>query len=286
MLSYQHIYHAGNFADVHKHAILVMLLKALKSRNPKFAVLDTHAGRGQYDLASEEALKTNEAYTGARHFWDKKAIPSGLREIVEKMNPEGELKTWPGSSYIARQLLAPSDKLIAIEKHPAEFEELRRNFDGVANTDIHQEDGFEAMLELSPLPGRKGLVVIDPSYEIKTEYAQTARQVHLAWKKWPQGVFMIWYPILEAQGHKQLLTALRKSNVKDVMVSELRLDKPLADNIRMTGTGIAIVNPPWPQDVLDSLTQEVAAAMPVKTWGDVFWLDNQKINPETGLVGT
>jgi 23S rRNA (adenine2030-N6)-methyltransferase len=286
MLSYQHIYHAGNFADVHKHAILVQLLKTLRAKNPKLPVLDTHAGRGAYDLTGEEALKTNEAVTGAHHYWGMKALPPGLREIVEKLNPEGELKTWPGSAAIARDGLRAGEKLIAYEKHPGEFEELQRTLPANAQVELHKADGLEAMLELCPLPGRKGLVVIDPSYEVKTEYAQVARHVHLAWKKWPQGVFLIWYPMLEAQGHKQLLTGLRKSAVKDVMVSELRLDKPLADNQRMTGTGIAIINPPWPQDVLDSLTQKIAAAMPVKTWGEVFWLDNQQIDPETGLVGT
>ena len=286
MLSYQHIYHAGNFADIHKHAILVELLKTLKAKNPKFAVLDTHAGRGLYDLGSEEAQKTNEYLNGAQHFWQNKSLPEGLLKIVEKFNPEGTLKIWPGSSMIAREVLRPSDRLICVELHPGEFEELKKTLGEAQNTELQQQDGFKTLVEMVPLAGRKGLVIIDPSYEIKTEYTFLAKQVRQAWKKWPQGVYMIWYPILEAEGHRQLLTALRKTDVKDVMVSELRLEKSPADNFRMLGAGVAIVNPPWPQTVLADLTRSIAAAMPVKAVGDVFWLDNQQINPETGLVGT
>ncbi|HYD16909.1 MAG TPA: 23S rRNA (adenine(2030)-N(6))-methyltransferase RlmJ [Patescibacteria group bacterium] len=284
MLSYQHIYHAGNFADVHKHAILVELLKTLKAKNPKLAVLDTHAGRGVYDLGSEEAQKTGEYQHGAQHFWENDTLPESLKAIVAKHNPEGELKTWPGTARIARELLRPTDKLVCIERHPGEYEELQKAMATATNTDVKQADGFEHVVEFSPPPARKGLVIIDPSYEIKTEYAQTAKQVNLAWKKWPQGVFMIWYPLLQAQGHKQLLTGLRKTNVTDVMVSEIRLDKAPGEDYRMYGTGVAIVNPPWPVDFLDTLTQYIAGRMPQKAYGDVFWLDNQPIDPETGLV--
>lgn len=284
MLSYQHIYHAGNFADVHKHAILVELLKALKAKNPKLAVLDTHAGRGTYDLKSEEAQKTSEYVSGAQHFWENDGLPDGLKEIVSGFNPDGDLNIWPGSSMIARKILRATDKLTCIERHPGEFEELQKTMSGASNVDLQQKDGFQSIVDFSPPPLRKGLVIIDPSYEIKTEYVQTAKQVHLAWKKWPQGVFLIWYPLLEARGHVQLLTQLRKSDVKDVIVSEVRLDKAPTEGYRMFGTGIAIVNPPWPINVLDDLTNHIADRMPQKAHGDTYWLDNQPINPETGTI--
>ncbi len=284
MLSYQHIYHAGNFADVHKHAILVELLKSLKAKNPKLAVLDTHAGRGTYDLNSEEAQKTSEYISGAQHFWENDGLPAGLKEIVSGFNPDGALVTWPGSSMIARKILRATDKLTCIERHPGEFEELQKTMSGAANVDLQQKDGFQSIVDFSPPALRKGLVIIDPSYEIKTEYVQTAKQVNLAWKKWPQGVFLIWYPLLEAQGHVQLLTHLRKSGVKDVLVSEVRLDKAPTEGYRMFGSGIAIVNPPWPINVLEDLTNHIADGMPQKAHGDVYWLDNQPINPETGTI--
>ena len=284
MLSYQHIYHAGNFADVHKHAILVELLKALKAKNPKLAVLDTHAGRGTYDLRSEEAQKTSEYTSGAQHFWENGGLPDGLKEIVSGFNPEGDLNIWPGSSMIARKILRPGDKLTCIERHPGEFGELQKTMSDAHGVDLQQKDGFQSIVDFSPPPLRKGLVIIDPSYEIKTEYVQTAKQVHLAWKKWSQGVFLIWYPLLEAQGHVQLLTHLRKSEVKDVLVSEVRLDKAPTEGYRMFGSGIAIVNPPWPINVLDDLTNHIADRMPQKAHSDVYWLDNQPINPETGTI--
>ncbi|MDI1226114.1 MAG: 23S rRNA (adenine(2030)-N(6))-methyltransferase RlmJ [bacterium] len=284
MLSYQHIYHAGNFADVHKHAILVELLKALKAKNPKLAVLDTHAGRGTYDLRSEEAQKTSEYTSGAQHFWENDGLPEGLKEIVSGFNPEGDLNIWPGSSMIARKILRPGDKLTCIERHPGEFAELQKTMSDAHGVDLQQKDGFQSIVDFSPPPLRKGLVIIDPSYEIKTEYVQTAKQVHLAWKKWSQGVFLIWYPLLEAQGHVQLLTHLRKSEVKDVLVSEVRLDKAPTEGYRMFGSGIAIVNPPWPINVLDDLTNHIADRMPQKAHSDVYWLDNQPINPETGTI--
>lgn len=284
MLSYQHIYHAGNFADVHKHAVLAQILKALKAKNPRLAVLDTHASRGLYDLSGEEAQKTAEFETGALHFWKNGTLPQDLRAIVTKFNPEGELKTWPGSAVIAREMLRPADTLACIERHPGEFAELKKALEGKPNTALSQEDGFEALAVRVPLPGRKGLVIIDPSFEIKTEYALAAKQVHKAWQKWPNGVYMLWYPLLEARGHRQLLTALRKTDIKDVLVSELRLEEKPAPNFRMTGAGIAIVNPPWPEAVLAALTRQIAADMPVKTAGEVFWLDNQPLDPETGMV--
>jgi len=284
MLSYQHIYHAGNFADVQKHAILVQLLKALKLKNAKMTVIDTHAGRGVYDLQSEEAQKTMEYEHGGRHFFDHGTLPAGLKEIVAKMNPDGALETWPGSAKIVREMLRPGDKLICTELHPGEFGELQKTFDGAPNTELHKTDGFQALVDMVPPTDRKGLVIIDPSYEMKTEYDLLAKQLYQAWKKWPQGVFMIWYPILEARGYQRMLTALRNSRVKDVMVSEIRLDGPPSVTYRMSGTGVAIINPPWPEAALDQLTQEIANRMPIKAFGDVFWLDNMQIDPDTGTI--
>ncbi len=284
MLSYQHIYHAGNFADVQKHAILIQLLKTLQQKNPKMTVLDTHAGRGIYDLASEEALKTSEFTHGAQYFYDKGTLPSGLKEIVEKYNPDGILETYPGSAVIAREMMRSSDKLICTELHPGEFAELEKNMKDFPNTDVIKADGFQALVDMMPLADRKGLVIVDPSYEIKTEYDFLAKQLYQAWKRWPQGVFMIWYPILDSRGYQRMLTALRNSKIKDVMVSEIRLDVPPQEGYRMTGSGIIIINPPWPESALDALTQYIANRLPVKAFGDVFWLDNMQINPETGTI--
>ena len=284
MLSYQHIYHAANFADVQKHAILIQLLKALKLKNPKLAVLDTHAGRGLYDLSSDEAQKTNEFVHGGGHMFADKSLPGGLQEMVEKFNPDGVLKFYPGTAAIARELLRPADRLICTELHPGEFGELQKALGGKPNTEIRRENGFEVLVDLLPLPERKALIIVDPSYEMKTEYELVARQLHAAWKKYPAATYMLWYPILPAQAHRKMLTALRRSHIKDMMISEVRLKNPPAESYRMYGSGIAIINPPWPEMVLQKLTDDVAERLPLEATGDVFWLDNLEINPETGTV--
>lgn len=285
MLSYQHIYHAGNFADVHKHALLVRLLKTLTAKPGALQVLDTHAGRGLYDLGAEEAQRNKEFDVGVSAFMaDTDPMMADYLSIVKKFNPDGELKSYPGTAVIARELMRPSDKLTCIERHPGEFAELQKALGTAPNTQLLQEDGFKAMVEMAPFASRRGLVIIDPSYEIKTEYTELARDLRSAWKKWPQGTFMIWYPMLEAQGHRQLLTALRRTDVKDVLVSELRLHEPPNERFRMYGSGIIIVNPPWPPATAETLTQHIASKLPVKAFADVFWLDNKQIDPETALV--
>lgn len=285
MLSYQHIYHAGNFADVHKHAILARLLKSLKSKPGGFAVLDTHAGRGLYDLTTEEAQRNREFEDGISRFaGDADPLMADLMGVVGKFNPDGDLKSYPGSAVIARELMRPADRLVCVERHPGEFRELQKALGDAPNTQLFQQDGFKALVDMVPPPERRGLAVTDPSYEIKSEYADLARQLQLAWKKWPQGIFMVWYPMLDAGGHRQFLTALRRTDIKDVLVSELRLHEPPKERFRMYGSGVAVINPPWREDALEGLTQHIASRLSVKCFSDVFWLDNQQINPETGML--
>lgn len=285
MLSYQHIYHAANFADVQKHVILLQLLTALKAKNPKLAVMDTHAGRGLYDLTSEEALKTAEFVHGGGHMFEDKSLPGGLQAAVAKYNEGGKLLRYPGSAVLARDMLRPADRLICYELHPGEFAELQKSLGSRPNTEILKQDGFKALTDRLPLPERKALIVIDPSYEIKTEYELVARQLIAAVKKYPAGCYMLWYPVLPAQGHRQLLTQLRRAPVvRDVLVSEVRLEAAPDAGFRMYGSGIAIINPPWPEAVLKQLTDDVAARLPLQAEGDVFWLDNLEIDAETGLV--
>lgn len=283
MLSYQHIYHAGNFADVHKHAILVSLLKTLCLKSLPMAVLDTHAGRGVYNLSSTEAEKTREHESGISHFWQNRSPTSPLRhffDIIEKYNPNEELVFYPGTAQIARGILRPSDRLICIEKHPGEFEELKKTFADVPHTLLHNRDGFDSLAEMIPFPERRGTVVIDPSYEIKTEYQEVPRRLFKAWKKWPQGCYFLWYPIMENAAEKQMIFDLHQSGIRDVLVSEIRLETPPESHYRMFGSGVAIINPPWPIDTLRSLTLHIAHQMHIKTSSEVYWLNNKKADIE------
>lgn len=284
MLSYQHIYHAGNFADVQKHALLGLLLKTLCAKTPRLTVLDTHAGRGVYDLASEEAQKTAEAENGALHFWRSKTLPAEYAPVVEALNPDGALRFYPGSAKIARDLLRAQDKLVCIERHPGEFKELQETLGGREDTQLLQDDGFRALVDMSPPPGGKGLAVIDPSYEIKNEYAELAKQLKLAWKKWPAGVFMVWYPILPAGLHMNLLNGIRAAGIHDVLVNEIRLEETPEEGFHMYGTGVIIINPPWPQQVPDALCARIASQMATPAQSRTYFLENEKLDPDTGLI--
>ncbi|MFH1157689.1 MAG: 23S rRNA (adenine(2030)-N(6))-methyltransferase RlmJ [Pseudomonadota bacterium] len=288
MLSYQHSYHAGNFADVQKHAVLVGLMQAMALGPQKFCVMDTHAGRGLYDLAGPEARKIGEFRNGILPFWtarEEKTPLSDYLKIVSAFNDGDDLRRYPGSPAVIRHLMRPMDSLILIERHPAEFTELQNCFKGSKNVQLLKEDGFRHLTGKVPFAERRGLVLVDPSYEIKSEYDDLPRLLHQAWKKWPQGQFMIWYPMLDAGLHLRMLTALRKTNINNVLVSEILLEAPPRENFALTGSGIIIVNPPFGfETVLDELTQFISARLPVKASGDVFWLDNRRIDPETGMV--
>lgn len=288
MLSYQHAYHAGNFADVHKHALLAKLLHALTLSPQALHVVDTHAGRGLYDLGGEEAQKTGEYRFGIGPVYDKRASCPLLHDylsIVEGLNVGEDLHAYPGSSLIARSFLRKQDSLLLIEKHPAEHAALVQVMSGKANTKIEKRDGFLYLETLRPLPGKRGLMIVDPSYEIKSEYESLPRLLVRAKKAWAKAMFFVWYPILPAKGHISLLESLYKLGTQDTLVSEVRLDAPLHENFAMTGSGVIIINPPFG---FDSAVREVggtiADALPTATTSKTFWLGNLRPDVETGKI--
>ncbi len=289
MLSYQHIYHAGNFADVQKHAVLVKLLQVLAQKPQTFAFLDTHAGRGTYDLSSGEAQKTGEFRHGVLPFWERRGEQTPLSDylkIAAAINDGDELKAYPGSATIAHGLMRPADRLLLVEKHPGEYAELQKTFSGAKNVEAVQADGFAYLVDKVPFAERRGLVLVDPSYEIKSEYADLPKQLARAFKKWPQGQFMVWYPLLAKGGHEDMLINLRKTDITNILVSELTLDAPPEETFGMYGSGVVIINPPFGfETALTGLTQYIAEQLPAKAAANVFWLDNLKISAETGRLG-
>jgi 23S rRNA (adenine2030-N6)-methyltransferase len=287
MLSYQHIYHAGNFADVHKHAILTRVLQTMRVKDLPMIAMDTHAGRGVYDLTSAEAAKTQEFMKGIGHFWPMRAQPSPLRgyfDLIEKLNVTPEVLRYPGSSFILRQMMKPSNDLICVERHPGEFEELEKTLGKSSHTELHHDDGLLTLIKMLPFSENRGVVVTDPSYEIKKDYEDVPKYLKQAYKKWPQGTYFLWYPIMAEGAHHDMLAALRQTEMKDILVSEIIMEKPPEDHYRMFGSGVAIVRPPWPQETLGEITNYISQNMPVKTSGHVFWLDNMKIDPDTGRL--
>jgi len=251
MLSYQHAYHAGGPADLHKHIALAELLALLTRKARPLTYMETHAGRGLYDLASAETAKTGEADAGIAKI-DLPDCPfTDALKIIRSRHGE---TAYPGSPAIAQALLRPTDKLHLMELHPAEHAALKANIKG-AGVSIQHRDGYEGVLAISPPKPRKGLVLIDPSYEVKTEYLQVAGFTKKLVAKWPEATVLIWYPILKAARHKEMLAALRLPH----LVDEVSFD--LKDNKGMTGSGLALVNAPYGAEVIFSRTLELA--MPV-----------------------
>jgi 23S rRNA (adenine2030-N6)-methyltransferase len=255
MLSYQHAYHAGGVADVHKHCALFILFERLAEKEKPFAVVDLYAGHGVYDLASGEAQKTKEFESGIGRLWPLRGKKSpapihGLLAAIEELNPDGQLQRYLGSPALARAFLRADDRLILNELHPAALADLKRWAARDKRIAVHKRDGLEALVGLTPPPIRRGLVVIDPSYEIKTEYAAVPETLRKAHRKWKEGIFLVWYPILADGRHEELIAGMQAGFDGDVLLCALTLDKPKAgkDAPGLRGTGVIVVNPPWQFD--------------------------------------
>lgn len=235
MLSYQHAYHAGGPADLHKHIALAELLARLTVKPRALSYMETHAGRALYDLGGPEAAKTGEAAAGIGQIAPDPATPFG--HAIAAVRAEHGPAAYPGSPLVARALLRPQDRITLMELHPAEHAALRDAM-GTGAT-VHRRDGFDAVLALCPPTPRRGLVLVDPSYEVKEEYAATARFVRALMLRWPEAVVMVWFPILPAWRHAALIEGLGPlSPLTDIAAITPR------DARGMQGSGLALVNAP------------------------------------------
>ncbi|HET9068748.1 MAG TPA: 23S rRNA (adenine(2030)-N(6))-methyltransferase RlmJ [Amaricoccus sp.] len=234
MLSYQHAYHAGGPADLHKHIVLAELLARLTAKPRGIAYVETHAGRALYDLAAAEALKTGEAARGIARLSPDPATPFG-RALAAARAAHGPA-AYPGSPLVARALLRPQDRLALMELHPAEHAALVR---AVPEAAIHRRNGFEGVLALAPFRPRRGLVLVDPSYEVKADYAAAAAFVRRLVAKWPEAAVLVWYPLLPEARHRDLLAGLAPLLF---LRDEVAFDPP--PDRGMTGSGLALVNAP------------------------------------------
>lgn len=236
MLSYQHAYHAGGPADLHKHVVLAGLLARLTQKPRPITYAETHAGRGLYDLGAAEALKTGEAAAGIGQIAVDPATPFG-RALATVRQTHGPA-AYPGSPLIAQALLRPGDSSLLFDLHPAEHAALRRAVTA-PGTRIAQKDGFASLLALAPPKPRQGLVLIDPSYEVKTEYAATAVFVRKLVARWPEAWVLVWYPLLPAARHGELREGLAPL---PHLVDEVLFDPAPARG--MSGSGLILVNGP------------------------------------------
>ncbi|MGE7138982.1 23S rRNA (adenine(2030)-N(6))-methyltransferase RlmJ [Luteibacter sp. NPDC031894] len=251
-MNYRHAYHAGNFADVLKHMVLVALIDALEQKASPFCYIDTHAGRGRYDLRGAEARKTAEADAGFGVLRTASGLPPLLWKWLETVRAcnEGDeaMRHYPGSPWIAAHLMREGDSAQLCELQDGEASALRQLFHADRRVHVHQRDGYEAMKALVPPPEKRGLVLIDPPYEAQeAEFRTIEKSLKAAMEKWPGGIYAVWYPI-KLRSHVQPFHRwLSKSGAKRVLVAELLL-RPDDSPLRLNGTGVAIVNAPWKLD--------------------------------------
>jgi 23S rRNA (adenine2030-N6)-methyltransferase len=238
-MNYRHAFHAGNFGDCLKHALLVWLLDALQRKPAPVFVLDTHGGAGAYDLTSGPAQRTGEYRAGIQRLLD--APDPALDRYLGVVRQCG---LYPGSPVLIRALLRPADRLAACELHPEDAIALRRRFARDPQVAIHHRDAWEALGALLPPREKRGLVLIDPPFEDPAEFTRLAQGLVAAQARFRTGVFAAWYPIKHRTPVRAFHTALRDSGVRDVVAAELWLREPL-DPTRLNGCGLLVINPPY-----------------------------------------
>ncbi|MEZ5909908.1 MAG: 23S rRNA (adenine(2030)-N(6))-methyltransferase RlmJ [Hyphomicrobiaceae bacterium] len=252
-MNYRHAYHAGNFADVHKHAVLALVLAHLSAKVTPFRVVDTHAGIGRYDLAAVEAEKTGEWTAGIGRLLGEDSAPipdeitpllAAYLDAVRAENADGVLRWYPGSPRIARSLLRPDDRLIAVELHPEDTQALAAEFRRDRQVKVLAIDAWHALKSLLPPKERRGLVLIDPPYESTTEVDDTFAGLRAGLRRFANGIFMLWYPIKATASVLDMQARLAQLEVDKLLISELVVRRPDGDG-RLHGSGLALVNPPF-----------------------------------------
>ena len=258
-MNYRHAFHAGNHADVFKHAALCLLLVELRRKAKPFAVLDTHAGPGLYDLASEQAEKTGEFLGGIGRLFERDlTVAAPYLDIVRRLDPDG-LKVYPGSPALVQAMLREEDTLAACELHPEDAAALKRNFRRDRRIAVHLRDGYEAVGALLPPEHRRGLVLIDPPFEQPDEFSRLADALNAGLKKWPTGIFLAWYP-LKARDAGAALRAHYATNNPPTLAQEFYVKRP--DGVTLAGSGLLVANPPWRfEATLAALVAELAKAL-------------------------
>ncbi len=247
MLSYRHSYHAGNHADVLKHIVLTLCINALKEKEKPFLYLDTHSGAGRYLLKSEHSEKTGEYLSGINLLWQQPNIPELLNtylSVIKRYNPFSELKYYPGSPLIAKQLLRQQDKLNLTELHPTDYPLLRQEFSKDKRAKVLREDGFAQLKSKLPHQFRRGIILIDPSYEIKDDYQIIPKALFEAHKRFATGVYLIWYPVVSRTQTQKMIDSIIKLGIRRISQFELAI-KPDNNQKGMTASGMLVINPPW-----------------------------------------
>ncbi|ONG45273.1 23S rRNA (adenine(2030)-N(6))-methyltransferase RlmJ [Pseudoroseomonas deserti] len=241
-MNYRHAFHAGNFADCMKHALVVALIRRLAAKDSPFRVLDSHAGIGAYDLTGSEAERTGEWKRGVGRLLDISEGP--LADWIALLKRAGFPPRYPGSPSLVRMLLRPRDRLVLCELHEEDHATLRTLFRGDPQTAVHKRDAWEALTALTPFAEKRGLVLVDPPFEVEGEFDRMAEALAAVAHRFRAGVQAHWYPIKHRTPVRAFHTALAESGVRDILALELWLREP-TDPQRLNGCGLVVVNPPW-----------------------------------------
>ncbi len=250
MFGYRHNFHAGNYADVVKHVVLTSLLQALQQKPKPFYLQDSHGGIGLYDLTSHEADKNREYLSGISRLWQAPNPPAAVQrylDIVRTFNSGDELRYYPGSPRLGRALLRANDRMVVTELNTIDCETLKREFNGDRQVTVHLQDSYQGIKAYLPPTERRGLVLIDPAYELKDEYTRLVRGLQNGYQRWPTGIYALWYPLMSTTLRESFFAALKKTGIRKILTAELNIS-PLQTEKAMCGSGMIIINPPWQLD--------------------------------------
>jgi 23S rRNA (adenine2030-N6)-methyltransferase len=250
MLGYRHVFHAGNVADVVKHAALALTVEALKRKDKPFFYLETHAATGRYDLGSDAAQKTGEYRDGIGRLWEWDAPPEQLAPylgVVRALNTNGRLRFYPGSPRIVRELMRPDDRMALCELAKNDHAALEAEFAHDRRVATHLMDGYQALKAFLPPSERRGLVFIDPAYEGRDEYARVLNGLAAGLRRWATGCYAVWYPILQRSMADRFLKSVMERGWRRLLVAELTV-LPDDRRDRLNGSGMLFINPPWQLD--------------------------------------
>ena len=258
MLSYRHAFHAGNFADVLKHSVLSLVLDYMTRKEKGFCYIDSHSGAGMYQLADEYSQKTGEYKDGIEKIINDKDAPEPLEcylSLINSLNLNSELDVYPGSPGIAKAFVRRQDSSHLFELHPTDIQHLEDFCQRWRKVFVKQSDGYQGVLGLLPPPSRRGVVLIDPPYELKEDYQKAVKTIIKAYSKFSTGTYILWYPVVKRELVEQMSKIFTASSIKNVLQVEFCLEED-TDEYGMTGTGLFIVNPPW------QLSQQLEEILP------------------------
>lgn len=280
MLAYRHAFHAGNHADVLKHIVLVQVLRYMNGKDKPYRFVDTHAGAGGYSLEGRYAQKKGEYEQGIGRLWGRDDLPEPVADYVERVrafNPGGALEQYPGSPAIAHMLLRPTDQVRLFELHPTEHRILESYLGSQRGVEVKHTDGFDGLKSQLPPSTRRGVVLVDPSYEGNGDYGRVVATLRDAVQRFAEGVYLVWYPQVQKVEAAELPRRLEALAPKGWLHARLTVAKPDAMGFGLAGSGMFVLNPPY------TLHDTLAGVLPwlVETLGQVaganFLLDQKSV---------